>query len=146
MFKKILYPLNLETGDASQALLPRVIELAKQWHAELVPLYVLPGFGMPLVASFFPADAEAKMIAGGKELLDKFCSDNVPGDISVTPIVVQGTPYEQILAQAAARGADLIVMPHRGRSSNAYYLVGTTTNKVVAHADCAVLVLRASEQ
>ena len=142
MFKKILYPVNLETGDASQTLLPRVTELAKQWHAELVLLYVLPGFGMPLVASFFPADAGEKMRAGGKALLDKFCSDNVPDELSVTPIVVQGTPYERILAEADRHGADLIVMPHRGRSEDAYYLVGTTTSKVVEHADCAVLVMR----
>ena len=144
MFKKILYPVNLEAGDASQAVLPRVVDLAKQWNAELVPLYVLPGFGMPLVASYFPADTEQKMMAEGKELLDKFCKENLPGDVSVTPIVAQGTAYERILAEADIHGIDLIVMPHRGRTSDSYLLVGTTTNKVVEHADCAVLVLRAT--
>lgn len=144
MFKKILYPVNLEAGDASQTLLPRVVDLAKQWNAELIPLYVIPGFGMPLVSSYFPADAESKMITGGKELLETFCKENLPGDVSATPIVAQGAAYERILAEADARGIDLIVMPHRGRTADSYLLVGTTTNKVVEHADCAVLVLRAT--
>ncbi len=142
MFRKILYPMDLDAGDASQTLLPRVVDLAKQWNAELVPLYVLPGFGMPLVASFFPADAERKMVAEAKEFLLQFCKKNVPGEIRVTPLVAQGAPYEQILAHASAQGVDLIVMPDRGRLETARWLIGTTTIKVVGHADCAVLVLR----
>lgn len=74
MFSKILYPIDVEPGDLSQAFLPRVVDMARQWNAELSLAYVLPGFGMPIVATFFPAGAEQKMVAKAKELLDEFCS------------------------------------------------------------------------
>lgn len=144
MFKKILYPIDVEPGDLSQASLPRVVEMARQWDAELVLAYVLPGFGMPLVASFFPAGAEKKMAAKAKELLDDFCKRNIPADVNITPFVTQGTPYEEILQESARRGVDLIVMPDRGRARTAKWLMGPTATKVVHHATCAVLVLRGS--
>lgn len=142
MFKKILYPIDLEPGDASQSALDDVAEMARHWKAELFLVYVLPGFGMPIVASFFPPDAEQKMVATAKELLHDFCEKNVPKDIRVTPFVVEGTPYEEILNASVQRGIDLIVIPERGRAKTAQWLMGSTANKVVQHAGCAVLVLR----
>lgn len=142
MFEKILYPIDVEPGDLSQIYLPRVVEIARQWHTELFLAYVLPGFGMPIVAGFFPAGAERKMVARAKELLDEFCNEHVPGDLHYTAFVVQGTPYEEILREAATRGADLIVIPDRGRATRGRWLMGSTAGKVVEHAECSVLVLR----
>jgi universal stress protein F len=142
VFKKILYPIDIEPGDASQHALPDVAEMARQWKAELYILYVLPGFGMPIVASFFPPDAEQKMVAKAREMLDEFCKEHVHEDIPVTPFVAEGTPYEEILRESAQLGVDLIVIPERGRAKTAHLLLGSTANKVVQHAGCAVLVLR----
>lgn len=142
MFEKILYPVDVESGDLSQIYLPRVVEIARQWNAELFLAYVLPGFGMPIVAGFFPAGAERKMVAKAKELLDEFCHEHVPADLHYTAFVVQGTPYEEILREAKERGVDLIVIPDRGRAARDRWFMGPTANKVVEHADCAVLVLR----
>ncbi len=142
MFNKILYPIDLEPGDASQTALADVVDMARHWNAELFLMYVLPGFGMPIVASFFPPDAEKKMVAKARALLDDFCKKNVPKDIRLTALVAEGTPYEQILQASMQRGIDLIVIPQRGRGKTAQWLMGSTANKVVQHAGCAVLVLR----
>lgn len=51
-------------------------------------------------------------------------------------------PYQEIVAEAVARGADLIVIRRRGRKGLlANLLVGEMVGKVVAHAPCNVLVV-----
>jgi nucleotide-binding universal stress UspA family protein len=56
--------------------------------------------------------------------------------------VVSGTPYEQILAAAAAESADLIVLGVGRRSALNLALLGSTANHVVRAAECPVLTLR----
>ncbi len=52
-----------------------------------------------------------------------------------------GDPAEQILAWADARQADLIALGSRGHGRLAGLLLGSVTQKVVALARCAVLVV-----
>jgi nucleotide-binding universal stress UspA family protein len=56
--------------------------------------------------------------------------------------VVSGTPYEQILAAAAAESTDLIVLGVGRRSALNLALLGSTANHVVRAAECPVLTLR----
>ena len=55
--------------------------------------------------------------------------------------VFVGDPAEQILACAASRQADLIALGSRGHGRIVGLLVGSVTQKVVARAQCAVLVV-----
>lgn len=57
--------------------------------------------------------------------------------------VLVGHPADQILKAAAAHGADLIVVGHRGRSVVREWVSGSTSRRVVSHAQCPVLVVRA---
>ena len=54
-----------------------------------------------------------------------------------------GHPADQILKTAAAQRADLIVVGHRGRSAIREWVSGSTSRRVVSHATCPVLVVRA---
>ena len=49
-------------------------------------------------------------------------------------------PYQAIIAAAKDRGCDLIVMSSHGRSGLSGILIGSVTNKVLAHAKMPVLV------
>ena len=53
-----------------------------------------------------------------------------------------GRPYEEICKLAREIAADLIVMPTRGYSGLKRVLLGSTTERVIRHAPCPVLVLR----
>lgn len=53
-----------------------------------------------------------------------------------------GDPAERLLAAADAVGADLLVVGARGRSGIARWLLGGTSDKLVAHASRAALVIR----
>lgn len=57
--------------------------------------------------------------------------------------VLVGHPADQILKAAAKHGADLIVVGHRGRSAIREWVSGSTSRRVVSHAQCPVLVVRA---
>jgi nucleotide-binding universal stress UspA family protein len=49
-------------------------------------------------------------------------------------------PHQAIIAAAEDRGCDLIVMSSHGRSGLSMLLIGSVTNKVLAHAKTPVLV------
>jgi nucleotide-binding universal stress UspA family protein len=51
-------------------------------------------------------------------------------------------PHQAIIAAAEEKGCDLIVMSSHGRSGLSKLLVGSVTNKVLAHAQTPVLVCR----
>lgn len=57
--------------------------------------------------------------------------------------VLIGHPADQILKAAAAHAADLIVVGHRGRSAIREWVSGSTSRRIVTHATCPVLVVRA---
>ena len=65
--------------------------------------------------------------------------ENVPAE-ALTPI---GKPHESIVEIAGGRGVDLIVMGTYGKTGFKKFLMGSTTEKVVGHANCAVLAVRA---
>jgi nucleotide-binding universal stress UspA family protein len=51
-----------------------------------------------------------------------------------------GQPHQAIIAAAEDKGCDLIVMSSHGRSGLSMLLIGSVTNKVLAHAKTPVLV------
>ena len=56
--------------------------------------------------------------------------------------VEDAQPYRGIIATAADRGCDLIVMASHGRSGLSAVVLGSVTNKVPAHTKIPVLVCR----
>jgi nucleotide-binding universal stress UspA family protein len=57
--------------------------------------------------------------------------------------VLVGHPADQILKTAAKHAVDLITVGHRGRSAIREWVSGSTSRRVVSHAMCPVLVVRA---
>jgi len=66
------------------------------------------------------------------------------GDVpcKVTTEIVEGSPAEAIIDVAKVREADLVVLGSRGRGQLAGLLLGSTSQKVIGHAPCPVLVTR----
>ncbi|MCC6259981.1 MAG: universal stress protein [Anaerolineales bacterium] len=56
--------------------------------------------------------------------------------------VVEGDPAEIIINLATSRKSDLIVMGSRGLGRLAGLVLGSTSQKVVSHAPCPVLIVR----
>jgi nucleotide-binding universal stress UspA family protein len=54
-----------------------------------------------------------------------------------------GKPYEAIVDTAKQRQADLIIVGSHGRTGLKRLLMGSVTERVIGHAETAVLVVKA---
>lgn len=141
MYNNILLTVDLNQESSWTKALPIAIANCQAFGARLHVMTVIPDFGMPIVAGYFPEDFAKKAIAESKKHLAAFVKDNVPDDISADVIIRQGTVYEVILGVAKGINADLIVMAsHRPELKD--YLLGPNAARVVRHADQSVLVVR----
>jgi nucleotide-binding universal stress UspA family protein len=66
-------------------------------------------------------------------------------DLKREPVthVAVGRPFAEIVAYAADHEVQLIVLATHGRGAIAHMLLGSTTEKVLRKAPCAVLTVRA---
>lgn len=56
--------------------------------------------------------------------------------------MIEASPAEAIISVASTRESDVIVMGSRGHGTLAGLLLGSTSQKVLAHAPCPVLIIR----
>jgi nucleotide-binding universal stress UspA family protein len=70
------------------------------------------------------------------------CLKDFPGEFSrARPLVVEGEPVEQILAEIGRQHADLVVIGAKPGRSTAAKMFGSTSEAVLNHAGCSVLVV-----
>jgi len=67
-------------------------------------------------------------------------------DIETITEILQGPPADAILRVAKTRDVDLIVMGARGLGSLGSLLLGSVSQKVMAHADCPVIIVREQKE
>ena len=80
---------------------------------------------------------EAKAIL--KQVVEMAQKEGIPVE-ALTPI---GRSHDVIVETAGGRGVDLIVMGAYGKTGLKKLLMGSSTEKVIGHTSCAVLVVRA---
>ena len=140
MFTKILVPLDLNDSKLAKAALDKAVALAKASNAELRLLYV-----MPVVPSTYLEYVPVNFEAGEKtrveqELESLAASFDMPKE-KVSTVIRNGGVYHEVLAEADACHADLIVTGSHWPTL-ATYLVGSFATTIVRHATCSVLVIR----
>jgi nucleotide-binding universal stress UspA family protein len=64
----------------------------------------------------------------------------VPAEVHTE--LIEGNPAEAIISVATTRNSDLIVMGSRGLGMLAGLVLGSTSQKVVSHAPCPVLIVK----
>ena len=140
MFKKILVPIDVDYPDTAAIVYQKAAELGKPSGAEIRLVSVMPGFGMPIVASYIPDEVQKETVKRFKDALKAFIKDNC--DESVTYKVATGKHWEEIIKDADNWGADLIVVYHnRHREINEVFS-SSCSQRVADKANCSVLRLR----
>lgn len=61
------------------------------------------------------------------------------------PILLEGDPAEHILRTIQAEAIDLVILGGRRLTSTSRLLLGSTSQKVLAHAPCSILLVREQE-
>lgn len=83
------------------------------------------------------AEMEEQITAVAREIGD--------GAVEVTTEVAEGHPAEVIVDRAAELGVDLVAMGTHGRSGLQRFVLGSVARRVVQHAPCPVLTVRATD-
>jgi len=141
MYKSILFPVELEHTTEAEKALKLAIEEAGRSKAKLTIMTAAPGFGMPIVASYFEENAVTEALKEVARHLKQYVDDNVPDDIDSNAVVVEGHPGELILKQAQKDTVDLIVIPAQHSEIENLFL-GSVAAQVVRHATCTVTVVK----
>lgn len=142
MFSSILVPVDLAAQSGKRRALAAAVDMARRYDADLTVMTVIPDFGMSIVGSFFEEGFAERAMAEVAAKLSAFCAEHVPKDLRVHEHVAQGPIYDAILRAAREQGCDCIVMgSHRPELKD--YLLGPNAARVVRHAPCSVMVVRA---
>lgn len=143
MFKKILVPIDIAETKLAELAIGLAAELAAFESGEVRAIHVvsdLPyGLGV-LLPPNFATDLEASARSALREITT---TANLPVARCST-IVRTGVTYHEVLAEARAWGAELVIVGSHNLSETPR-LLGSNAENIVRHAACSVLVMRAHE-
>jgi nucleotide-binding universal stress UspA family protein len=152
--KKILYSTDL--SDGSSHVFRYALSQARHYKAQVSILHVvepLSPFAQSLVELHVShqasetqhAEIRSQLLNKLKERLHAFCEaeacvaeENLVADIQV----LEGQPAQTIISQAAAIGADMIVMGTHQHSAIGEAILGTTARKVLNNSTLPTLLIR----
>jgi nucleotide-binding universal stress UspA family protein len=140
MFKKILVPVDIDYTNAAKAVYQEAAKIAELSGAVIRLVSVMPGFGMPIVASYIPDELRQETADRFKESLERFIKENCDESVSYT--VRTGKNWEEIVESADEWGADLIVVYHNRRHEINEVFSKSCSQRVSDNANCSVLRLR----
>jgi nucleotide-binding universal stress UspA family protein len=140
MYRHILIPTD--GSELAERGVAHGLALAKSLGARVSVIFVLEAFsemtGRFLEAVATYAELRKEQV---KSVLDRAANAAAKAGISCETIQAEGgQPHQAIIAAAENGGCDLIVMSSHGRSGVSVLLIGSVTNKVLAHATIPVLV------
>jgi nucleotide-binding universal stress UspA family protein len=140
---KILAPTDY--SDLSCVGLRSALETAREVGAEVTVLHVVA-----MSDDWFSKHEELNpvrnLIAEQEKVLEKFLRDKFGELMNLVELhqrIELGTAHSNIAAFAEREGIDVIIMSTHGRSGWDHVLLGSVTEKVIAHAPCQVLAIPA---
>ncbi|HTT11543.1 MAG TPA: universal stress protein [Burkholderiaceae bacterium] len=149
MFRNILVPTD--GTELSRTATLRAVDLARKEGAWLTFLHVLPerpstffaGEGGMFVKQDSPEEFDAQVHKEVDAFLAEAEAAARASDVPFERVIRSATsPHEAIIAEATARGCDLILMASHGRTGIEALVLGSETQKVLANSKIPVLVYR----
>jgi len=140
MYKHILVPVDLSDPDLAKPAVATAVELAQASGGTVRLVNVLPMTPV-MLAEYVPPDFEAQQRKSSEEALAIAARECGLQAGRVSFVVRQGGIYHELLEEAHAIDADLIVMSSHRPAMRTYFL-GSNAGHVVRYAKCSVLVVR----
>jgi nucleotide-binding universal stress UspA family protein len=140
MYHQILIPVDLADPALAKPALDTGVTLAKAYSGAIRLINVLPMTPV-MLAEYVPPDFDVQQRKSAEDALAQIAKEvGIEGRIST--IVRQGGIYHEILEEAKAIKADLILMSSHRPGGMRTYLIGSNASHVVRYATCSVLVVR----
>ena len=140
MFKQILVPVDLSDTDLAKPSIETAVSLARASDGKVRLLNVLPMTPV-MLAEYVPPDFDVQQRQSSEEALAIIAREAGLPPPRVSATVRQGGIYHEVLEEAKAFGADLIVMSSHRPAMKTYFL-GSNAGHMVRYAKCSVLVVR----
>ena len=142
-FTKILIPI-----DGSRYAMEAAeygIKLAKAYDMEVLAFYVIDETAVESMAhlSDKPEDDLRHDLQREGENCLRYLSDlAADAGVTLTTLIREGTPHQEIVNVVNREGVDLIVIGKVGHRGPRRILIGSVTERVIENARCPVLVVR----
>ena len=140
MFKQILVPIDLADIELAKPAIGTAVSLVRTSGGNVRLLNVLPMTPV-MLAEYVPPDFDMQQRKSAEEAMAIICKECGLDPARVSSTVRQGGIYHEVLEEAKAIGADLIVMSSHRPAMKTYFL-GSNAGHVVRYAKCSVLVVR----
>jgi nucleotide-binding universal stress UspA family protein len=145
--ERILFPTDFSEGAA--IALHCAVDLAKRYNAKLHILHVIYDFAKATGSHIPHISADEmynEMNKWAQNEIERCCIEETRGLQDIEKSVIEGIPYEEIIKFAEKDKSDMIVIGTYGRSGLDRFIFGSTAERVVRKAPCAVLTVRSKAQ
>ena len=140
MYKRILVPIDLADVELAKPAIATALMMARESGGVVRLVNVLP-VTPAMLAEYVPPDFDAQQRASAEVAIAIVARESgLPPD-RISTAVLQGSVDREILDEAKAMNADLIVMSSHRAGVRTYFL-GSNAGHVVRYATCSVLVVR----
>ena len=143
---KILAPTDL--SDLSCLGVRYALEMARDPGAEVV-IYHSIGAAEDWIFDNDESDPVRIVADAQTRRLDRLVRERFKDyaeSVKIRQIVEHGVPYKKIVEKAELEKVDMIIMSTHGRAGLNHLILGSVTEKVIAHAPCPVLVVPRRER
>ncbi len=140
MYRRVLVPIDLADVDLAKPAIATAVMMVRESNGSVRLVNVL-AMTPVMLAEYVPPDFEAQQRAAAEEAIAIVARESGLAPEKISTVVRQGGVDREILEEAKAMKADLIVMSSHRTGMRTYFL-GSNAGHVVRYASCSVLVVR----
>jgi nucleotide-binding universal stress UspA family protein len=141
MYQRILVPIDLSDPNLAKPAIETAVMMANAANGGTLRLINVLPMTPVMLAEYVPPDFDAQQRTSAEEALRIVAKETGIPAARVSTVVRQGGIYHEILEEAKAMNADLIVMSSHRTGVRTYFL-GSQAGHVVRYATSSVLVVR----
>ena len=142
--------ITTDGSDFSRAAVEKCCQMVVKPEETAIKIVSVYELTLPLDVFPAPTDFSEKLETSAREQAEEFADqaaaiirEHFPGsDIDLTLQIAVGAPEQILIEEAKEWNADLVVVGSHGRGFWGRMLLGSTTDALVHHAPCSVLVVR----
>jgi nucleotide-binding universal stress UspA family protein len=140
MYKQVLVPVDIADPGLAKPAIAAACSMARASGGAVRLVNVLPMTPV-MLAEYVPPDFDVQQRKSSEEALAAVAHECGLDAGKISFVVRQGGIYHEVLEEAKAINADLIVMSSHRPAMRTYFL-GSNAGHVVRYAKCSVLVVR----
>ncbi|EMA42061.1 universal stress protein UspA-like protein [Halococcus hamelinensis 100A6] len=143
-YEEVMIPTD--GSDASSTAINHGIEIAKQAKAHVHAVNVVDVGAITFTPDYSaPSELVKRFETEGERATGTIADRAADAGLDVTTSVHEGLPASDLLAYADENDVDLITMGTTGRTGLNRYLLGSTTERVIRHAEMPVMAVNARQ-